>query len=115
MPETSRVDAGALADATGDPDGFAWCVAFDMIWSVVTPGLAVLRKAWGRWKLIARVIGNFQARVLLTVFYLVVTPPFAFIVKIFRDPLALRPPAGGTFWTLRPVADSAEAGGRRQF
>jgi len=39
---------------------------------------AVVR-IWARWKVVAPSIGNFQARVLLSVFYFVVVPPFALI------------------------------------
>jgi hypothetical protein len=76
---------------------------------------AILSAAWERWKLIAHAIGNFQARVLLTLFYFVIVPPFALIVKLARDPLGLRPPPGGTFWTDRPEADPDAAAARRQF
>jgi hypothetical protein len=62
---------------------------------------------------VAHVIGNVQARVLLTLFYFVVVPPFALIVKLATDPLGLRPPRPGSFWTVRAEADGAT--GRRQF
>ena len=62
---------------------------------------------------IAHVIGNFQARVLLTLFYFAVVPPFAVIVKLAKDPLGLRPPRGSSFWSPRSEADPATA--RRQF
>ena len=73
----------------------------------------VLRRAWARWLVIAHIIGNVQARVLLTVFYFVIVPPFALIVKLAKDPLGLRPPRSGTFWSPRPDADPT--GARRQF
>lgn len=44
-------------------------------------------RAWARWKVIARAIGTFQARILLTVFCLVVVPPFALVVRFWMDPL----------------------------
>lgn len=74
----------------------------------------LLRRAWARWLVIAHVIGNFQARVLLTVFYFLIVPPFAVIVKLTKDPLALRAPRTGSFWTPRPDADPTAAA-RRQF
>jgi hypothetical protein len=73
----------------------------------------VVRLAWERWKVVAHVIGNVQARVLLTLFYFVIVPPFALIVKLARDPLGLRPPRLATFWTAREQTDAAAA--RRQF
>lgn len=68
---------------------------------------------WARWKVVAHVIGNFQARVLLTLFYFVIVPPFALIVKLAKDPLGLRPPRGASFWGTRPETDPGAA--RRQF
>ena len=76
---------------------------------------ALLRRTWERWKAIAHVIGNFQARLLLTVFYFVVVPPFALIVKALKDPLALRLPRGPSFWVERPDREDSEASARRQF
>jgi hypothetical protein len=73
----------------------------------------VVRLVWDRWKVIAHVIGNVQARVLLTLFYFVVVPPFALIVKLAKDPLGLRPPRGASFWSPRSGADPAAA--HRQF
>lgn len=76
---------------------------------------AALSSAWDRWKVIAHAIGNFQARVLLTLFYFVVAPPFALIVKLARDPLGLRPPRRPGFWTARPETAPDAAAARRQF
>lgn len=70
--------------------------------------------AWARWKLIAHVIGNFQARLLLSVFYFVVVPPFALIVKL-KDPLGLRRKSAGSGWVDRPTADTPSGAARRQF
>jgi len=63
----------------------------------------------------ARVIANVQARLLLFVFYVVVVPPFALIVKAFRDPLALRRPRRATFWVERGSTPSSLETARRQF
>ena len=45
---------------------------------------------WERWKALAHVIGDFQARLLLSAFYYIVLSPFALGVKIFSDPLTLK-------------------------
>ncbi len=50
-----------------------------------------LRELWAAWKRVARKIGDFQARVLLTIFYFVLLAPFALIVRRTSDPLALKP------------------------
>ncbi len=76
---------------------------------------ALAARAWKRWTVIARVIGNFQARVLLSLFYFVVVPPFALIVKLGKDPLRLRLAAGATAWTERPAAAPPSETARRQY
>jgi len=55
---------------------------------------STLRKLWHGWKKIAREIGNFQARVLLVVFYFLVLTPFAIIVRIVADPLGIKRHSG---------------------
>jgi hypothetical protein len=50
-----------------------------------------VRELWAAWKRIARKIGDFQARVLLTIFYFVLLAPFAIVVRRTSDPLALKP------------------------
>ena len=49
------------------------------------------RELWAAWKKVARKIGDFQARVLLTIFYFVLLAPFALIMRRTSDPLALKP------------------------
>jgi hypothetical protein len=75
----------------------------------------IFRHLWERWKVIAHVIGNFQARVLLTVFYFVIAPPFALLVKLVRDPLSLRVPSAATYWVTRPGPETGPQAGTRQF
>jgi len=71
-------------------------------------------RAWARWKIIAHAIGTFQARVLLSVFYFVVVPPFALIVKV-KDPLGLRRRDISGAWVVRPAVDTSSEAARRQF
>lgn len=60
---------------------------------------------WARWKLIAHAFGNFQARLLLTVFYILIVPVFALVVKV-KDPLHLRRHTQTSFWQPRPEMGS---------
>jgi hypothetical protein len=46
---------------------------------------------WEGWKRIAKKIGDFQARLLLTVFYLFIIGPFALLIRLWGDPLAIKP------------------------
>ncbi len=79
-----------------------------MLLSVPTPDAnqlrrpSVLRTVWHGWKRLGRKIGDFQARVLLTIFYFVMIAPFALIVRWATDPLAVK---GRTAkgWRLRPA------------
>jgi hypothetical protein len=59
-----------------------------------------LKAAWGAWKRLARKIGDFQARVLLTVLYAVVVLPFGVLTRMFSDPLKLK--KHPTSWTEVP-------------
>jgi hypothetical protein len=74
-----------------------------------------LRSIWARWRAIAHVIGDFQARILLSAAYFVLIAPFALGVRMFSDPLRLR--AGTTpAWSERPTArEEPVAAFRRQF
>lgn len=49
-----------------------------------------LRRVWEAWREIARKIGTFQARVVLTILYGVLVLPFGLIVRCFSDPLRIK-------------------------
>jgi len=49
-----------------------------------------LRSLWELWKRAAKRIGNFQARVLLVLFYFIVFCPFALVVRWGSDPLGIK-------------------------
>ncbi len=73
------------------------------------------RRAWERWKVIAKKIGAFQSRVILTLFYVLIVPVFALIVKLFKDPLHLRSHKGESYWIERKTPHPDESTARRQF
>lgn len=50
-----------------------------------------LRKAWEFWKRVGRVIGDFIGRAVLTLFYFTLLAPFGIGVRLFSDPLAIKP------------------------
>jgi hypothetical protein len=79
-----------------------------------------LARLWARWTVIAHIIGNFQARVVLTLFYFLIVPPFAIVLKALKDPLTLKTPSapqppGGSFWTERSAEPQLSERGHRQF
>jgi hypothetical protein len=55
----------------------------------VNTALRGLRKLWHGWARVARAIGDFQARALLTLFYFVILAPFALGIRWRSDPLAI--------------------------
>jgi hypothetical protein len=54
--------------------------------------MRMIKRAWEGWKKIARKIGNFQARVILTIFYGVLLMPFGLAARFFSDPLRIKRP-----------------------
>ena len=50
-----------------------------------------MRSLWEWWKRVGVRIGEIQARVLLTLFYVVVLAPFALLLRLGSDPLAIKP------------------------
>ena len=49
-----------------------------------------LKRLWDAWKLLAHKIGTFQARVLLTVLYVILVLPFGICMRLFADPLRIK-------------------------
>ena len=75
----------------------------------------MLRRLWERWKRVAHIIGNFQSRVLLTLFYSLILAPFAVGVRLLSDPLQLRR-QNRSHWLRREESPAhGRDGARRQF
>lgn len=73
----------------------------------------ILRRLWEGWKRFGRKMGDFQARLLLTVFYFVILAPFALVIRFNADPLGLKRGGGGWLPVTR-TGDPLERA-RRQF
>src|SRR5438477_5047028 len=54
------------------------------------PQTSLLRRLWEGWKRVGRKIGDFQARVLLTLIYAIFVLPFGLVVTLLGDPLRIR-------------------------
>lgn len=83
--------------------------------STPTDELSLVHRFWRTWRRLARRIGDAQARVVLSVVYFLVIAPFALVVRLATDPLALDPgtPKG---WRTRPTpTEHALERARRQF
>jgi len=74
--------------------------------------LKMLKRLWEGWKGIAHKIGNFQARVLLTIFYAVLVLPFGIAARLFTDPLRIK--RRPTEWLDHPDAPTDMEWARKQ-
>lgn len=78
-------------------------------------GGRVAPRFWDRARTLARRVADFQARVILSVFYVVIVGPHALAMKALSDPLRLRP-AGPPRWLPRDRAlPTTVETARRQF
>ena len=73
-----------------------------------------LKQLWEIWLRVANAIGDFQAALILTVFYTVVFAPTAIFFRLLSDPLRLKRPDVVT-WSLRTITDEKLEAARRQF
>jgi hypothetical protein len=73
------------------------------------------QKVWRRWKAFAVQMGNFQSRILLTLFYFIIVTPFGLLVRLFSDPLQMRRSGQPPLWAERPASDAHLEDARRQF
>jgi hypothetical protein len=73
------------------------------------------RRLWEGWKRAGRKIGDFQARLLLTLFYFLILAPFALILRLAADPLGIKTRAHPA-WRARPAPlGTAMERAQRQF
>ena len=69
-----------------------------------------LKRIWEGWKRVAKKIGDFQARIILAVFYFVILAPFSLLVRA-SDPLTIgnKTPKGWHAKKLDPADPKAKA------
>lgn len=61
-------------------------------------------------------VGEFQSRLILTLFYMLVLPFFALLAHLAGDPLGLREfGAGGSHWKRRNAETASLAEAQRQY
>ena len=72
------------------------------------------KRLWEHWLRIAKVIGDFQAGVILTIFYIVIFGPMAICFRLLSGALHLKKPATVTWSSRAPVDQNLDAA-RRQF
>ena len=69
--------------------------------------MSFLKTAWKKWRAFGQMMGDFVARIFMTVFYFTIAMPFGIGVRIFKDPLHLK--SRETRWLKRePKAETIE-------
>lgn len=76
--------------------------------------MTFLRRLWAGWKRIGQAIGDFLARVALSIFYFTIFLPFALGTRLFSDPLAIKPSEKAPQWLKRKTKDLTLEEARRQ-
>lgn len=71
------------------------------------------KRAWKAWLRLATLIGDFQARVVLSLFYFVVVLPFGMAIRFFADPLGIKGRRQST-WAPFPDRSHTLEAARRQ-
>ncbi len=69
---------------------------------------------WRLWKKIGQVIGDFIARLVLSLFYFTILVPFALGVRLFSDPLDVKEHSNKSWWLKRRTRDLLLEDARRQ-
>jgi hypothetical protein len=76
--------------------------------------IQILKIAWAKWLAFIHALGNFQARVLLTVLYVVFVGPIGLVLRWRTDPLTLRLHERASYWLARETRDLTLEDARRQ-
>ncbi len=74
----------------------------------------MLKRLWQKWKIIAEKIGNFQARVILTLIYFIFATPIGLVMRYFSDPLKLKRDSDSN-WVHREQQKTTLEDAKRQF
>jgi len=76
--------------------------------------MTLLRRFWEGWKRFGQAIGDFLARVILSIFYFTIFLPFGLGTRLFSDPLDMRPSEEAPKWLERKTKDlTLEDAGRQ--
>jgi len=75
----------------------------------------VLTRLWAQWKRVAQRIGDFQARIILTLLYYLLLGVAGLCVRLLRDPLQMRHLPRMSVWVARPPDRGSLEDARRQF
>jgi hypothetical protein len=70
---------------------------------------------WGRWREVSQKAADFQARVVLTLFYFTLMLPFGVVFGLLKDPLRIKSRPSGTYWVERKTGPATLTDAQRQF
>jgi hypothetical protein len=74
--------------------------------------MTILNRIWNAWKKVGTAIGDFIARIVLSLLYFTIVLPFGLITRLGRDPLDLNPKEPVS-WHARSTRDQTLDDGRR--
>lgn len=60
--------------------------------------LSFVNRVGEKWQWLAKALGNYQGRMLMSIVYFLLVAPFAIILRMTDDPLHVRLPANKTMW-----------------
>ncbi len=75
----------------------------------------MLARLWARWKVFAQKVGDFQARLILTLLYFLILGPMGLFVRVLRDPLRTKHGPQTSVWVPRPAENDSLEIAKRQF
>jgi hypothetical protein len=75
--------------------------------------MSFLKTAWKTWRAFGKVMGDFVARIFMTVFYFTIAIPFGIGVRIFKDPLRLKSKQAN--WLPREEREESVEAARRLY
>jgi hypothetical protein len=80
----------------------------------VALGVVLIKNFWHGWQAFGQFLGNWLARVVLTVFYFTILVPFGLGVRLFSDPLCIKTQPA-ELWRPRATGDQKLEDVVRQF
>lgn len=77
-------------------------------------GLSLIKEFWRGWQAFGQFLGDWLARVVLTIFYFSILVPFGVGVRLFSDPLQIKTEGVG-LWRVRQTGDQKLEETMRQY
>lgn len=75
----------------------------------------LLKKVWQSWGNFSKRMGNFQSRIVLSLFFFILVSPIALAVKMFSDPLRVKHQSNESHWLPKMKTKVDLEQSRKQF